>query len=355
MSADKVLQIGFVGAGNMGQMAHLRHYVHLPACKVVALYEPRPDHARNVAARYGIERVYPSAREMLENEKLDGLVVPQPFDRHGQIVTPLYEYGVPILTEKPLAASVEVAEQMVAALDRSTSFHMVGYHKRSDPATVWAKAEIERLKSTQELGALRYIRITMPPGDWAANGFNELLTSDESLPPELQTPADAPAADLSTAEFRQYTSFVNYYIHQVNLLRYLFGENYCPVYADRAGVLLVAESESGVTGAIEMAPYNTRLGWEESALVGFEQGYVKLSLPAPLTWNRAGEVEVLYGGESPRKVTPVLPPEGAFRCQAQNFLRAIKGEIAPPCEAHEALKDLYVAREYLDLFLRIQA
>ena len=36
----------------------------------------------------------------------------------------------------------------------------------------------------------------------------------------------------------QYVTFVNYYIHQVNLLRYLLGEPYQVTYADPAGVLL---------------------------------------------------------------------------------------------------------------------
>ena len=48
---------------------------------------------------------------------------------------------------------------------------MIGYHKRSDPATMYAKAEIDRLKSTGELGAMKYVRITMPAGDWIAGGF----------------------------------------------------------------------------------------------------------------------------------------------------------------------------------------
>ena len=39
-----------------------------------------------------------------------------------------------------------------------------------------------------------------------------------------------------------------------------------------------------------------------------------------------------------------------MRRQASNFLRAIRGEAPPPCEAAEALEDLRVAREYLRLW-----
>jgi len=343
-----MLKIGFVGAGNMGQMAHMRHYANLPDCRVVSLAEPRPELAQKVAARYGIERIYANAIEMLEGEKLDGLVAPQPFDRHGGIITPLYDFGIPILTEKPLASSVQVGEQMIAALEKSKSFHMVGYHKRNDPAVVWAKAEIARLQSTPSIGKLRYVRIAMPPGDWVSGGFDELISSDEIIPSDQIISEDAPDGTLNAEEFRQYIAFVNYYIHQVNLLRYLLGENYHVTHADVSGVLLVAQSESGVTGSIEMAAYQTTLGWDESAFIAFEKGYLKIELPAPLS-TVPGKVTAMYDGDA-RKLIPDLQPEGAMRAQAKNFLRAIKGEIAPPCEAHEALEDLKIAREYFLLW-----
>ncbi|MDI7277950.1 MAG: Gfo/Idh/MocA family oxidoreductase, partial [Anaerolineae bacterium] len=270
------IRIGFVGAGNMGQCAHLRHYATLPECEVVALAELRPGLARQVAARYGVPRVYEDAAAMLAHERLDGIVASQPFTRHGTLLGELYKAGVPVFSEKPLAASVEVGEQLLRALEAGGSWHMVGYHKRSDPATMYARREILRLKETGELGALRYVRILMPAGDWIAGGFCDLLRSAEPLP---DLPQDPPPSDMDADAFRLYVDFVNYYIHQVNLLRYLLGEPYRVTYADRAGILLVAESESGVTGTIEMSPYSTTVDWHESALVAFARGYVRIDLP----------------------------------------------------------------------------
>jgi hypothetical protein len=102
-----------------------------------------------------------------------------------------------------------------------------------------------------------------------------------------------------------------------------------------------------------MSPYHTTLDWHESALVAFERGYVKLELPAPLTLNRAGRVEVRRDpgqGATPETIVPSLPAIHAMRQQAMNFVRAIKGQGRPPCEAAEALQDLEVAREYLRLW-----
>jgi predicted dehydrogenase len=348
--AAKTARIGFVGVGNMGQAAHLRNYAALPNCTVVAIAELRPRLGQEVARRYDIPRVYPDAAAMLTHEKLDGIVASQPFTRHGQILPALYATGLPVFSEKPLAASLEVGERLLAALQAGGSWHMVGYHKRSDPATRYARTEIARLRQTGELGALRYVRILMPAGDWIAGGFNELIRSDEPMP---SLDLDPPPSDMDSAAFKDYTSFVNYYIHQVNLLRYLLGEPYQVTYADPSGVLLAVQSQSGVAGTIEMSPYTTSVDWQESALVAFEHGYVKLELPAPLAQNRAGRVEILRDpgqGASPQVVVPHLPWIHAMRQQAMNFIGAITGENAPPCEAAEALEDLKVARAYLRLW-----
>ena len=121
---------------------------------------------------------------------------------------------------------------------------------------------------------------------------------------------------------------------------------------DPAGVLLVAESDSGVTGTIEMSPYVTTVDWQESALVAFERGYVKLELPAPLANNRPGRVEILRdpgGGAAPETIVPTLPWVHAMRQQAINFVKVCKGEMKPPCDAAEAVEDLKVARDYIRL------
>jgi hypothetical protein len=60
---------------------------------------------------------------------------------------------------------------------------MVGYHKRSDPATMWAKDQIEQFKQSGEIGKLNYIRLVMPAGDWIANGFSELITAEDTRAP----------------------------------------------------------------------------------------------------------------------------------------------------------------------------
>ncbi len=348
MPNDKV-KIGFVGTGGMGQCAHLKNYAVLDECEVVAVAEIRQSLGQKVAAKYAIPRVYMSHEELLEKEALDGIVAPQPFVRHGTLVPEILKAGIPVFTEKPLAGSIEMGQKVIKAARDNGTWHMVGYHKRSDPATMYAKAEIDRLKESGELGRMTYVRILMPAGDWVQNGFSDLVHDDSPGPSLEQDPA---ASDMDAEMNNRYIGFVNYYIHQVNLVRYLLGEPYSVTYADPSGVLLVGKSESGVACTIEMTPYRTTLHWQESAFVCFQNGYVKVDLPAPLAHNRPGRVEILRDpgeGITPETIVPQLPWVHAMKQQASNFIAAIKGETPPPCTSEEAIEDLKVSREYIKL------
>jgi len=346
--AEGKVKIGFVGVGGMGQCAHLKNYAVLDNCEVAAIAELRPKLREAVARRYGVPRTYASHQEMLAAERLDGIVASQPFTRHGVLVPELLKAGVPVFTEKPLSGSVEQGERIVEALRSSGTWQMVGYHKRSDPAAMYAKAEIDRLKATGDMGALRYVRILMPAGDWVAGGFSDLIRTDDPAP---QLEWEPPASDMDEETRNRYIGFVNYYIHQVNLMRHLLGEPYKVTHADPSGVVLVVRSAGGVAGTIEMSPYQTSVDWQESALVAFERGYVRLDLPAPLAANRPGRVELLRDakGQKPTTTVPQLPWVHAMKQQAMNFVAAIRGEAKPPCEAAEALEDLRVARDYIRL------
>jgi len=349
MSQRKV-RIGFVGVGSMGQCAHLRNYASLPDCEVVAIAEIREKTAKRVAEKYRVPRVYRDYRDMLAYEDLDGIVASQPFWRHGVLLPELLKAGKPMFIEKPLASTLEAGEAIVRAAAESGTWVMVGYHKRSDPASRYALGEIQKLKATGELGRMTYIRISMPAGDWVAGGFWDLVNEGDEAGP---LPGEPPPKDMDSESFRQYTWFVNYYIHQVNLMRFFLGEPYEVVHADPTGVLLVARSRSGLPAIIEMSPYRTTVDWQESILVAFERGYVTVALPAPMAMNRPGRVEIFKDPDlkqTPQTIVPQLPWIHAMRQQAMNFLAAIRGEQPPPCGATEALEDLKIARQYLTLW-----
>ena len=351
MSEKPKVKIGFVGVGGMGQAAHLRHYAQVPECEVVAIAEVKREQAKKAAAKWNVPRVYASHQEMFANEKLDGIVASQPFTRHGTLIPELLAHGIPVLTEKPIAGSIAMGEKIVAAAAANKTWMMIAYHKRSDPATMAAKKEIERLRATGELGKLTYIRILMPAGDWVANGFVQNVWANDPAP---DFEWDPPAADMDKATNDAYIGFVNYYIHQVNLMRHLLGETWRPVFAAKNGTQLSGESASGIACSLEMTPYQNTIDWQEEAFVCFERGWVKISLHAPLTTNRAGRLTIMR--DPNKETTPKIeewqmPWVGAMWQQARNYVAALQGcKDSACCPAADALEDLKFAREYIKIW-----
>ena len=345
----KKIRLGFIGTGGMGQCAHIRNYATLPNCELVALAELRPELARAVAARYGVPQVYANDRDLLAHAEIDALVAIQQFTAHGKLLPAIVERGLPMIIEKPLARSSEVAVQLAALAAKCATPLYVAYHTRSDPATMAGVALLREWQRTGAYGQLRYIRVTMPPGNWTAEGFSTLVRTSEDYPSPIE---DAWPAGYEGKAAKDHFAFVNYYIHQINLLRHLFGEDYSVTFADPNGRVMGARSASGVTGILEMAPYHTTVDWQESALIGFDKGWIRIDLPAPLVIDRPGTLTMFRDNgapEGPTTASPVLPFMHAMRSQAANFLKAVAGEPTPLCRADEAMRDIATADEFLRL------
>jgi predicted dehydrogenase len=343
--AEKV-RIAFVGAGFMGQLAHIRSYALLrEECELVALAEPRQRTAQLVAERYGIAHVYRDHRELVESEQLDGIVAPQRYTHHAALLPELYPHVRHLFTEKPLALSAETGDRLAALAREAGCVHMLGYQRRSDPATVEAKRSVDAWKASGELGRLRYLRMCFTDGDWTGNAHG-LIDVGEEPPP---FPAEEPPPEFAADEDALWalSTGVDELVHPLNLLRHFVGEPYRLVFAHVTGRLYAFESESGVPMTIEVSPYRLSVGYDEELLVAFEHGYVRL-WPAPsLAVNRAGRVEIYSdaGGGLPQRVVPELTWTDPQRAQAANFLRVCRGEASPPTDAAEAALDLHLVAD----------
>src|SRR3954454_24799592 len=113
MTTQRTITIGLIGAGMVGQLAHLANFTGLHGCRVGALAELRPDLAQAAATRFGVPTIYPSHRELLQDSAIEaGVGVPRP-PATGPIVLDALNSGRHVLSEKPMAHTVAQGEKLV--------------------------------------------------------------------------------------------------------------------------------------------------------------------------------------------------------------------------------------------------
>ena len=124
------MRIGVAGAGMIGR----RHVDLIEAsqdCLVAAIADPSDD-ARAFAAAHGITW-YSDHRELLSQEKPDGMIVATPNALHLAVALDCIAQGVPALIEKPVTDTLVAAQRLQRAVQRSGVAMLVGHHRRHNP------------------------------------------------------------------------------------------------------------------------------------------------------------------------------------------------------------------------------
>jgi predicted dehydrogenase len=124
-----LVNVGVIGVGSLGQW-HAKVYAACPGARLAGVYDSDPDRAREIGERYGAP-VFDSIAELASHVQAASIVVPT--DRHAEIALPLIEKGLHLLVEKPIAATLEESEAMVAAAARRGTLLQVGHVERFNP------------------------------------------------------------------------------------------------------------------------------------------------------------------------------------------------------------------------------
>ena len=137
---SKPLAIGVIGVGHMGRH-HARVVDEADGVELAAVVDPREDVVTDVAELYGC-RGYTDLAEAMGS--LDAAIVAVPTAYHLQVTEPLIHKRIPVLVEKPLAATVAEAQKLAALAAENDCFLQVGHSERFNPAV----AAVARLQIT---------------------------------------------------------------------------------------------------------------------------------------------------------------------------------------------------------------
>ena len=123
------IKCGVAGVGSLGQH-HARIYASLPGAELVGIFETSDARAAEICAKHGCRR-FATLAEL--GRACEAVSVVVPTDRHAEVALPLLAAGCHLLIEKPLCASLEEAEQVLAAAQKAGRIVQVGHIEHFNP------------------------------------------------------------------------------------------------------------------------------------------------------------------------------------------------------------------------------
>jgi predicted dehydrogenase len=119
-----------IGVGALGQH-HARHLARLPEVQLVGVCDIEADRAEKIATELGTA-AFVEVDDLLARVEAVTVAVPTP--AHIEVGLRALESSVPVLMEKPLAATLDEADQLIAAANRRRVQLQVGHIERYNRA-----------------------------------------------------------------------------------------------------------------------------------------------------------------------------------------------------------------------------
>jgi predicted dehydrogenase len=137
-----MVRIGLIGCGRITRIFHIRALRGLRSAQLAAIAEA--DDARREQALEACPgvRAYADYRELLADPDIDAVVICLPTGMHAQCAIDCFRAGKHVYLEKPVATSLEEADEVLDGWRRSGKAGMIGFNFRFNPLYVEARQQI---------------------------------------------------------------------------------------------------------------------------------------------------------------------------------------------------------------------
>jgi predicted dehydrogenase len=136
----KPIRVAVIGVGDFGRN-HVRVWRELDGVELVGVVDLDAERAGRVAGEFGVQVLRDVAAVA---GRADAVSVAVPTSEHARIGCELLERGLDVLVEKPMAASLEQADELIATARRGGRVLQVGHLERFNPAVVAAEKILTR-------------------------------------------------------------------------------------------------------------------------------------------------------------------------------------------------------------------
>lgn len=150
----KKLRLGMIGAGKMANW-HLKSYRKIPNVEIVAIASPTLDRGQKLAKKY-MARHFTNGFELIQHLDIDAVDICAPTGLHKDFIIAALNKGLHVYAEKPMAASIKEAEEIIAANKGAKKIIFNGFNYRFLPEF----RKIRSIVNSGELGDIRYIKMT---------------------------------------------------------------------------------------------------------------------------------------------------------------------------------------------------
>jgi predicted dehydrogenase len=134
MSAERPLRVAVVGVGYLGRH-HARILSSLDGVELAGVVDRNGPRARDIARTHGTQAF--ATVEALPAD-LDAVTIAAPTEAHHALARPFLERGLGVLVEKPIARTLDEADDLLAAAAASGATLAAGHTERYNPAVTAA-------------------------------------------------------------------------------------------------------------------------------------------------------------------------------------------------------------------------
>jgi len=358
--------VGVAGVGAFGRN-HLRVLRELETAgrgvTLAAAVEPDAQRAAQARAQYGIP-IFASIAELPADFKLDAVCVAVPTVEHHPVAAALLDAGIDLLVEKPLAANLAQADDLIERARRHHRILQPGHLERFNPALL---AIEPRVKRPMFFEAHRLSVFT--PRSLDVDVILDLMIHDLDIVLALAAspvrevravglPIVSPRVDIANARVEFESGCVANFTasrvstERVRKLRFFEPRQYVSIdYARRDALIIRMDAGSGALPAelaCALASGNADANLlRQLAVRGGASDLAALAANSPPS---AGSLAPSAAGPAPGLsfVKPEVAPGEPLRLEIESFLDSVRTRQAPRVTAHQG-------RAALELALRIQS
>src|SRR3989304_3027736 len=107
-----MVRVGVIGCGYWGPNL-IRNLTKVKDCRVVAVADSRPERLEAVRRLNSEMKTTTVARELVESDSIDALVIATPISTHFDLAKACLTYGKHVLIEKPMATTSAQARELI--------------------------------------------------------------------------------------------------------------------------------------------------------------------------------------------------------------------------------------------------